>query len=84
MGIDRAYLDNGDYISSDLSKFGHVHSEMLELILFGLFEHEPRTFSDSVDAAQVGGRIQSWVGSPRKGHIGERHGRLGAVGGGQG
>jgi hypothetical protein len=58
---NEAYLNYGYDKASDISKLAHVNSEVLELILFGLFEHQLGALADGVDAAQIAGRVESWI-----------------------
>jgi hypothetical protein len=58
---NEAYLNYGYDKASDISKLAHVDCEVLELIFLGLFEHQLGALADGVDAAQVAGRVESWI-----------------------
>lgn len=58
---NEAYLDYRYNKAGDIAKLAHVHSEVLELVLFGLFKHQLGALADSVDAAQIAGRVEGWI-----------------------
>jgi hypothetical protein len=43
-------------------ELAHVHGEVLELILLGLFQHQLGAFANGMDAAQITGGVERWVG----------------------
>jgi hypothetical protein len=57
-----SYLDDGHYKTGDIMELAHVHSEVLELILFGFFQHQLGALADGIDAAQITGGVECWVG----------------------
>ena len=76
-----SHLDDGHHVGSGILELGHVDGEVLELVLPRLLEDQAGPFADGIDAAQVAGGVEGWVGCLGEGHVGEAHARL-AVGGG--
>jgi hypothetical protein len=60
-------------------ELAHVNSEVLELVLLGLFEDQLGALSHGIDTAQVTGWVESWVGCFWQRHVWEARGP-GAVG----
>lgn len=57
-------LDNRRYIRRSILEFGHVDIKMLQAILLCPVQDQTRPLSNSVDAAQVGRRVQSGIDRP--------------------
>jgi hypothetical protein len=62
-------------------ELAHVDGKVLELVLLRLLEHQLRALAHGVDAAQVAGGVQRWVGRLGERHVWEARGPR-AVGGG--
>jgi hypothetical protein len=75
------YLYNGADEAGNVCELCHVDGKVLELVLLGLVEDEARAVTDGIDAAQVGGGVEGWVGGPGQRDV-WKAGRAGAVGGG--
>jgi len=61
LGQEHSHLDNGHYKARDISEFAHVDSEVLELVLLGLFEDQLGALAHGMDAAQVAGGVERWI-----------------------
>lgn len=61
-GARGAYLDYRDDKTSNIAKLGHVDGEVLELVLLGLFEDQLGSLAHGMDAAQIAGGVECWVG----------------------
>ena len=67
-GRRQSHLDYGHDKASDVSKLGHVDGEVLELVLLCLFQHQLGAVAHRIDAAQVAGGVERWIG-----RLGQRH-----------
>ena len=76
------HLDDRHNKAGDITEFAHVHREVLELVLLGLFEHQPRAVAHCIDASQVPGRVKGWVRSAWERDIWEAGGPRAVRGGG--
>ena len=75
-------LHNGHDEAGHIGEFAHVDGEVLQLVLLGLVQHQARAVAHSVDAPQVGGRVEGWIRSARQRHIGKAGGPRPVGGGG--
>lgn len=68
-----SYLDNTGNKANNLGKLGHIHVEVLELVLDGFACDNPASFPDRVEAPQVASGVEVWVwglGKVDIGHLG--------------
>jgi hypothetical protein len=67
--ISDTYLDDRNDIGGRVWKFAHVHREMLQLVLLGLFQDNLRPITYGMDAPKISGRIRLRVGCSWDGDV---------------
>jgi len=77
---DATYLDDGHDIVGRVLELCHVDIEMAQLVLLGLLQHQVTALPHSIDASQVAGGVEVWIGCARQGDLGDVCGGSGVVG----
>lgn len=69
LGESIFYLDDRHNILSRRLEFAHIDIEMVQLVAFGCLEDNLSALAHGVNAAEIGGGVQCWVGRFRSGHF---------------
>lgn len=57
----QTHVDNGNDIASSVVELGHVHIEVVQLVLLCLAQDDSRSVTDGMDAAQICCRVQRGI-----------------------
>jgi len=74
-----AYLDDRHNIVGRVLELAHVDIEVTQLVLLRLLEHQVAPLAHGIDALEIAGGVEVWVGSARQRDVRDARGGCGVL-----